>query len=190
MHDRNLAVFVARRDGRASAPVPSFPSRVNWAAATRKSTPGSPTPGCWPNLIRVGVALARDLRDLPALAPTTTPSAAPPAWSGEAGLATEATPGATLREVALAYRISSAPGKSETTVLVEGHLSAAGARDLESEVQRARGPVHLDVAGLRSASPDGVQALRSFSDRGGKIVGASPFILLLLATASAIGEEG
>jgi len=99
--------------------------------------------------------------------------------------------GNTLREVALAYRISSAPGKSETTVLVEGHLSAAGARDLEREVQRrAPGPVHLDVAGLRSASPDGVQALRSFSDRGGKIVGASPFILLLLATASAIGEEG
>ena len=62
--------------------------------------------------------------------------------------------------------------------------------DLEREVQRATGPVHLDVAGLRSASPDGVQALRSFSDRGGKIVGASPFILLLLATASAIGEEG
>lgn len=93
MHDRDLAVFVARLDRRASAPVPSFPSRVNWAAATRKSTPGSPTPGCWPNLIRVGVALARDLQSRPALAPTTTPSAVSPAWSGEAGLATEATPG-------------------------------------------------------------------------------------------------
>ena len=98
--------------------------------------------------------------------------------------------GNSLPEVALSYRISSVPGKSETTVLVEGRLSAAGARDLESEVQRAPGPVLLDVAGLRSASAHGARTLRSFADRGGKIVGASPYILLLMARASETGEEG
>ncbi len=80
----------------------------------------------------------------------------------------------------MAFRLTSFPGKNNTTIRVEGHLSAEDVEELQREIQLVAGSVHLDLSNLMSADAEGVRALRSFSAQGLKLVGASPYIRQLV----------
>lgn len=40
--------------------------------------------------------------------------------------------------------------------------------------------MRLDLSGLKSADPDGIEALRALAAEGAELTGASPYILRLL----------
>lgn len=84
----------------------------------------------------------------------------------------------------MTFRISSVPGEEETIVRLEGSLDARAINDLTKAVQAASGNVLLDLSGLQSADAEGVPALRSFADKGAKLVGASLYIRQLLNDTS------
>ena len=84
----------------------------------------------------------------------------------------------------LTLRITTIPGKNKTTIRVEGRLVAEGVEDLQREIQLVAGPVHLDLSDLQLADAEGVQALRSLSAKGTKLIGASTYIRQLLDDTS------
>ncbi len=80
----------------------------------------------------------------------------------------------------MAVRITKALD-SETTVLhVAGRLTLESAGLLAEEFQTVDGPVALDLSGLRSADPDGVAIILKIASSGAALLGASPYIELLL----------
>ena len=80
----------------------------------------------------------------------------------------------------MTLRITTVPGKNKTTIRVEGRLVAEGVEELQREIESVAGPVDLDLSDLQSADAEGVRALRSFSAKGAKLVGVSPYIRQLL----------
>jgi hypothetical protein len=56
--------------------------------------------------------------------------------------------------------------------------------DVRAACESANPPVRLDLSGLFSADRDGVQALRSLSEKGAELHGASPYINQLLLEAN------
>ena len=84
----------------------------------------------------------------------------------------------------MTIRITTVSGKNKTTIRVEGHLTVEGVEDLQKLIQLAAAPVHLDLSDLQSADADGVQALRSFSSKGTKLIGASTYIRQLMDDSS------
>ncbi len=81
---------------------------------------------------------------------------------------------------AMTLRITTVSGKNKTTIRVEGRLTVEGVEDLQKLIQLAAAPVDLDLSGLQWADAEGVRALRSFSAKGAKLAGASPYIRQLL----------
>ena len=67
---------------------------------------------------------------------------------------------------------------------MEGRLSAAEAPDLRKECQSVDAPLRLDLSGLRSAEPTGIELLRSLSAAGAELYGAFSFISKLLVGSS------
>ena len=89
------------------------------------------------------------------------------------------------RGLRMTLRITTIPGKNnQTTIRLEGRLAAEGVEDLQREIDSVAGPVDLDLSDLQSADPEGVRALRSFSTKGAKLVGVSPYIRQLLDETS------
>ena len=84
----------------------------------------------------------------------------------------------------MAIRITTKTDGNTTTVIVEGHLGAAEAPDLRKECQSVDAPLRLDLAGLKSADPKGIMLLRSLSEAGAELYGASSFISKLLDVSS------
>ena len=80
----------------------------------------------------------------------------------------------------MTIRITTVSGKNQTTISIEGDLVVEEIENLQKEFQLAAAPVHLDLSGLRSADAEGVQALRSLSAKGAKLVGGSIYIRQLL----------
>jgi anti-anti-sigma regulatory factor len=67
-------------------------------------------------------------------------------------------------------------------VRLEGWLEAEAVAELERVISGGSGPLRLDLSELRSADTAGLAALRALRAAGTSIVGASPYIKLLLAT--------
>jgi anti-anti-sigma regulatory factor len=84
----------------------------------------------------------------------------------------------------VAIRITTKTDGNKTTVSVEGRLSAAEAPDLIQECQSVDAPLRLDLSGLRSADPAGIELLRSLSAAGAELYDASAFISKLLEDPS------
>ncbi len=82
--------------------------------------------------------------------------------------------------LAITYRIDSSTSGDEVLIRVEGALDGEGAAALRRECRSAGTPVRLDLSGLKSADPDGIEALRALAAQGAELTGASPFILRLL----------
>jgi len=79
-------------------------------------------------------------------------------------------------EMRLTVRVSD----TGTVVHADGRLSQLVVAELEGVVRMTSGPVTLDLTNLLSADDAGVAVLRSFSDKGIRLVGVSPYMTLLL----------
>ena len=67
-------------------------------------------------------------------------------------------------------------------VRVEGWLEGEAVAELERVIDGGSGALRLDLSELRSADKAGLIALRAHRAAGASIVGASPYIQLLLGT--------
>jgi hypothetical protein len=67
-----------------------------------------------------------------------------------------------------------------TVVTIAGRLGAGGVRELHKLCRSIEGALALDLSGLASADPDGLDALRELVSEGVELRGVSPFIRLLL----------
>ncbi len=81
-------------------------------------------------------------------------------------------------------RVSTAEGETVTTVRIEGKLTGVSVPDVRAACESANPPLRLDLSGLRSADRDGIRALRSLSEAGAELRGASPYIYQLLLEAN------
>ena len=77
-------------------------------------------------------------------------------------------------------RLTLTVNDTETVVHADGRLSRLGVGELEAVVRTTSGPVTFDLTNLLSADDAGVAVLRSFADRGIRLVGVSPYMTLLL----------
>jgi len=78
--------------------------------------------------------------------------------------------------------ISSSSDSGISIVRLEGWLEGEAVGELERVVSGSSGPLRLDLSELRSADTAGVAALRALRAAGASIVGASPYIKLLLGS--------
>jgi hypothetical protein len=67
-------------------------------------------------------------------------------------------------------------------VRLEGWLEGEGVAELERVINGDSGSLRLDLSELRSADAAGLAALRALRASGASIVGASPYIKLLLGS--------
>lgn len=65
---------------------------------------------------------------------------------------------------------------------LEGWLEGEAVAELERVIAGGSGPLRIDLAELRSVDKAGLAALRAHRAAGAAIVGASPYIRLLLST--------
>jgi anti-anti-sigma regulatory factor len=84
----------------------------------------------------------------------------------------------------MTLRVTVSTDGTTTTVLFEGHLTAADLPDVSAACESANPPLRLDLSGLRSADSDGIRALRSLSEKGAELHGANPYINQLLLEAN------
>ena len=80
----------------------------------------------------------------------------------------------------MALRVTVATTDDATTVQVDGRLSARDVGELGRVVRGVEGRVILDLSNLQSADDTGVATLRTLAGQGAQLVGASPYIALLL----------
>jgi anti-anti-sigma regulatory factor len=90
----------------------------------------------------------------------------------------------------LAIRITTEAGQTATTIQIEGHLTGADLPGMRTECESASPPLRLDLSGLRAADSDGIRALRSLSEAGAELHGASPYIRQLLLEADTRDHPG
>jgi len=76
--------------------------------------------------------------------------------------------------------ISSTLDSGISMLRIEGWLEGETVAELERVVNGSSGPLWLDLSELRSADTAGLAALRAMRAAGASIVGASPYIKLLL----------
>ena len=80
----------------------------------------------------------------------------------------------------MAIRVSTEVGETGTTIRIDGQLTGADLPDVRAACESAKPPLHLDLSGLKSVDLDGIRALRSLSETGAELHGASPFIRQLM----------
>jgi hypothetical protein len=77
-------------------------------------------------------------------------------------------------------RITVAPGDRTNTLRVDGELLGDDVAELLRVCEEQQGPKTLDLAGVRFVDVRGVSALHDLRARGAAILGASPYVRLLL----------
>lgn len=80
----------------------------------------------------------------------------------------------------MTLRIGCHSDSEARVVRLEGSLEADVVAELERVVSEGSGPIRLELFQLRSVDEAGLAALRSLRAMGATIVGASPYIRLLL----------
>ena len=83
----------------------------------------------------------------------------------------------------MTIRVSTTAEKGVTTIRIEGQLTSTDVPDVEAAREAAGPPLQLDLSGLRSLDGDGVRALRSLSEAGAELRGASAYVNQLLLEA-------
>jgi hypothetical protein len=91
-----------------------------------------------------------------------------------------------LPAATLTARIDVAKGASGASVRVAGRLDESAARELWRLCLLQTGVLILDLEDLTSADPAALETLRGLRDRGCRIVGAWPYIRLLLDGAGGV----
>ncbi len=80
----------------------------------------------------------------------------------------------------MAIRVSTEVGETGTTIRIDGQLTGADLPDVRAACESVNPPFRLDLSGLKSVDLDGIRALRSLSETGAELHGASPFIRQLM----------
>lgn len=75
---------------------------------------------------------------------------------------------------------------SHSVVKVDGALTREGLAELERVVSPCVGALRLDLSELRSLDADGLEAIQVLGGGGAEIVGASPYIALLIGTDAGV----
>ncbi len=83
----------------------------------------------------------------------------------------------------MTIRVSTEVGETVTTIRIEGKLTSVSVPDVRAACESVDPPVRLDLSGLFSADRDGIRTLRSLSEQGAELHGASPYINQLLLEA-------
>ena len=83
----------------------------------------------------------------------------------------------------MTIRITTKVGPKATTIQIDGQLTGPDLPDVRAACDSANPPLRLDLSGLKSADVEGIQALRSLSESGAELRGASPYIRELLLAA-------
>ena len=84
----------------------------------------------------------------------------------------------------MTVRIDTTSERSKTIVSVSGRLEGSGVRELMRACQLIEGEFVLDLTGVRSADPKGIDAIRKLAYGSARLRGASPFIRLLLEVSA------
>ena len=84
----------------------------------------------------------------------------------------------------MTIRVSTEVGETVTTIRIEGLLTSGDLPDVRAACESANPPLRLDLSGLKSADADRIRALRSLSETGAELHGASPYIRQLLLEAN------
>lgn len=84
----------------------------------------------------------------------------------------------------MTLRIFAEAQDRRAVISLHGWLSVAEVSELERVADEAQSPVTIDLAQLVGVDADGLQALRRQQERGARLVGASPFVVLLLERTS------
>ena len=77
-------------------------------------------------------------------------------------------------------RVTAEAGSAGSTVRIDGQLTSDAVPDVRAACESAQPPLRIDLSGLQSADNDGLRALRSLSEAGAELHGASPYINQLL----------
>ena len=73
--------------------------------------------------------------------------------------------------------------ESDTSVIrLAGWLEGDVVAELERVVSGSARPLRLDLTQLRSADPAGLAVLKALREQGAMLIGASPYLHLLLGT--------
>ena len=80
----------------------------------------------------------------------------------------------------MTVRIQTSVEGTKTTVSVAGRLEDRAINEFVKTCLSVEGELVLDFTGLRSANPQGIEAIHEMVRGGAKLHGASPFIRLLL----------
>lgn len=83
----------------------------------------------------------------------------------------------------MTLRITASGPDLEVTVKLDGRLTGEEAPELQRVCAEGTGPLVLDLTGLQSADREGVNVLRELQAKGAHLIGASPYIQLLLDRA-------
>src|SRR5262245_20604908 len=78
-------------------------------------------------------------------------------------------------------RVTVRQSARSTVVQVDGRLTASNLCELEQLVAGIARPAVIDLSNLVSADDAGVATLRSLAGRGVRLLGATPYVSLLLA---------
>jgi len=84
----------------------------------------------------------------------------------------------------LALRLTVAEAADLTAIRVDGRLANDGVAELDGVCRTARRPLVLDLTHLTGGSDAGVALLRRLAGEGVHLLGASPYVALLLACAT------
>jgi len=84
----------------------------------------------------------------------------------------------------VALRVTVTETADLTTIRVDGRLADDGAPELDDVCGRAKRPLVLDLTHLTGATDAGVSLLQRLAVEGVHLLGASPYIALLLAVTS------
>ena len=89
----------------------------------------------------------------------------------------------------MTLRIDVALGADPPTIVLSGRLSGAEVAELERTAAEAGLPLCIDLRQLVNADAEGRRSLCRQKGRGASLVGASPYIELLLESAGGLERE-
>jgi hypothetical protein len=89
----------------------------------------------------------------------------------------------------MTVRIDTVAGVGQPTIALRGWLSAAEVSEFERLVTEAGLPVRIDLTDLVQADVEGRRSLLRQQARGAHLVGASPYLRLLLESAAGADSE-
>jgi anti-anti-sigma regulatory factor len=87
----------------------------------------------------------------------------------------------------MVFKITREHDDSGVLMHIDGDLKNAGLSELELVYKKMKGPLTIDLSGLRSTDSSIVMALRQMAREGVKLGGASPYLSLRLSDMDETG---